>query len=302
MYRENEVIVSPDLVSWKRYDYFLNEDDTIDSLYPTNVRLPKVGVEVKYGIEGINYPSFWSERITASALWKNVKLGLILPTNGFSSISKDAFDVQRTMTYGGFGIAGQMDFPIAIIPESGIFHVNFGYVFGDANRSDHNPANSDNLLEPSIFDPAFQVNNYNPDFLVRFNGQVHYTFGIAIDQDYQLRFGLGGTGYHMESWRNTELTDDRQSVVYEKVDEEFVGGISGEVEFMARNITTPWGIGMQYFDEAIYTNIWLQIPIVENAFSIRLDANGFFKAFADEPEPWEHQSVFFPMARFIFNF
>lgn len=302
MYKENELIVSPDLVSWKKYEYFKNEDGSIDSLYPTNVRLPQVGLELKYGIEGINYPSFWSERITASAIWENVKLGIILPTSGYSSISQDAFDVQQTMTHGGFGIAGQMDFPVAIIPQSGIFHVNFGYVFGDANRSDHNPANNNVFTDPNFFTEQLYTNGtLNPDYMVRFNAQLHYTFGIAIDEDYQMRFGLGGTGYQMESWQNV-LSEDGTAVNFEKADEEFVGGISGEVEFMRLNNATPWGIGMQYFNEAVYANIWLQIPIVENTFSIRLDANGFFKAFADEAQPWEHDSVFFPMARFIFNF
>lgn len=300
MYKENEVIVSPDLLSWKKYEYFRTETGEIDSLYPTNVRLPKVGVELKYGIDGINYPSFWSERITASALWQNVKLGIILPTNGYSSLTSDVFDIQRTMTYAGFGIAGAMDFPIAVIPESGVFKTEFGYVFGKAKRSEYNPANADILLDPDFFDPIGQY-DFNPDFLVRFNAKIHYTFGLAIDKDYQLRFGLGGTGYQMEHWRNVSSENGR-SVNLEKIDEEFVGGISGEVEFMAKNISTPWGVSMQYFDEGIFTNIWLQIPIVENVFAFRLDAKGYFKAFSSELHPWENDSVFFPMARLIFNF
>lgn len=299
MFRENELIVSPDLISWKKYEYFRTETGEIDSLYPTNLRLPKVGVEIKYGIDGINYPSLWSERITASAMWQNVRLGMILPTNGYSSISTDAFDMQRTMTYAGFGIAGGMDFPISVIPQSGIFKVDFGYVFGDAKRSDFNPINNELNRDPQFIDPIFQTEN--PDHLVRFNAKIHYTFGMAIDQDYQLRFGLGGTGYQIEHWNN-RLNGNDNKVNYVKADEEFIGGISGEVEFMAKNITTPWGIGVQYFDQGIFTNLWLQIPIVENVFSFRLDAKGYFKAFADEPRAWENESVFFPMARLIFNF
>lgn len=299
MFKENELILSPDLISWKKYDYFLTETGEIDSLYPTNLRLPKVGVELKYGIDGINYPSFWSERITASALWQNVRLGIILPTNGYSSISTDAFDMQRTMTYAGFGIAGGMDFPISIIPQSGIFKVDFGYVFGDAKRSDFNPINDELNIDPKFIDPFTQA--ASPDHLVRFNAKIHYTFGIAIDQDYQLRFGLGGTGYQIEHWNN-KLNGNDNKVNFVKADEEFVGGISGEVEFMAKNITTPWGLSVQYFDQGLFTNIWLQIPIVDNVFSFRLDAKGYFKAFADEPKPWENESVFFPMARLIFNF
>jgi len=81
----NELIVSPDLISWRRYDYpqLVYSDgfiDTIDRI--TNYELPKYGVELKYGAEAINYPSFWSERLTLNAIWQGVKLGIILPTNG----------------------------------------------------------------------------------------------------------------------------------------------------------------------------------------------------------------------------
>lgn len=237
MYNENQLIVSPDLIAWRQYEFFKDIDGNIDSLYPTNVRLPKFGLELAYGIDGINYPSFTSERITASALWENMKMGIILPTNGYSETASNVFESQRHMTYAGVGIAAEMDFPVAVIPQSGIFHAEFGYVFGDAARADHNRFNEDDFLNPLVFNLQDQIDN--PDYLVRFNAKIHYTFAIAIDQNYQMRFGLGGTGYSMETWINNEAENNPNEIIREQHREEFVGGISGEVEFMATNKTTP---------------------------------------------------------------
>ena len=71
---------------------------------------------------------------------------------------------------------------------------------------------------------------------------------------------------------------------------------------MTKNISTPYGASVQYFDEGLGVNAWLQIPIIQNTFALRLDAKGYFKAFKDNPRAWEKKSVFIPMARFIVNF
>jgi hypothetical protein len=295
----NEVIVSPDLISWRRYDYpvLTYNDGYSDTLgRVTNSELPKYGVELKYGAEAINYPSFWSERLTLNAIWQGVKLGIILPTNGWSSLAKDLYNTERRLTYAGVGISGEADFPIAVIPKSGIFNASFAYVLGDAEEG---PVKRN--LDPDSYITNFDDN----DYLVRYNAQLHYTFGISIDDSYLLRFGLGGTIYGVEKWYNRLVEDPdtrRNSISYERMDDEAVGGISGRVEFMSRNVTTPYGLTAQYFDEGLYTNIWLQVPLVENTFALRLDAKGYFKAFGDAPRAWENKSVFLPMARFIVNF
>jgi len=134
---------------------------------------------------------------------------------------------------------------------------------------------------------------------------LHYTFGVAIDDDYMLRFGLGGTMYMMEKWFNNLIVDPEtrdSKIKYEMLDDETIGGVSGRIELMTRNVATPYGASIQYFDEALYTNLWLQVPIVENTFSIRIDAKGYFKAFTNTPRIWENKSVFIPMVRFIVNF
>lgn len=306
--KNNILVVSPDLISWTQYDeqYARKRDGSvatdsmgnaiIDPKRATNDYLPNFGVELKYGIEGINYPSFWSNRMTLSAIWKNVKFGLILPTDGWASFSEDVFNQQRTMTYGGVGLAGVLDFPFAVIPRSDVFQVQFGYVFGDAVSG-----NGTSKVDTDPF--SFQRSVNNNDYLMRFNTQVHYTFGISIDEDYFMRFSVGGTGYSMETWGyeiNDDLVDPK--VKLNERSSEFVGGISGKLEFMTTNNTTPFGGGIQYFDESLQFNGWVQVPVVENTFSIRLEANGYAVAFRKNPRPWEMNSLIVPMARLIYVF
>ncbi len=303
--KENELLISPDLISWRYYEAtkYRNEagEIVLDSFLINNQRLPKLGLELKYGIDEINFPSMWSERLTFSALWDRVKLGFILPTNGWSSLTKDLFNIERRFTHGGFGVAGEMDFPIKVIPKSGIFHIGFGYVFGDAKESSYKNRN----LDPD----NYQTNILDNDYLVRLNAQFHYTFAMSVDNDYLFRFGIGGTVYSVERWYN-QLIDNSgnpdaegNEIQFRKLNAETIGGISGKVEFMSKNITTPFGATVQYFDEGIGINAWLQFPIVENTLALRLDAKGYFKAFANEPREWESdKSVFIPMARFIVNF
>lgn len=294
-YKTDELVISPDLISWRKFPnpIVTYEDGFIDSTDPVaNRRLPLYGVELKYGLDGINYPSFWSERLTLSAVWEGVKLGIVLPTNGYSSIGKDLFSTERRLTYAGVGLAGEADFPMAVIPKSGIFNANFSYVFGNAKE--------EFAFKPDVITGGVNINSL--DYLVRFNGQLHYTFGVAIDEDYMLRFGLGGTMYVMEKWYNNVVFNEElreNSINFEMLESETIGGVSGKIEFMAKNASTPYGASVQYFDEGLYTNLWLQVPLVENSFSLRFDAKGYFKAFTNTPHKWENKSVFIPMLRFI---
>ena len=297
--KENEITLSPDLISWKKYTAPVYEDNTgaikLDSTGTSNLNLPEFGLELRYGIDNISYPSFWSERLSVSALWQSVKLGIILPTDGWSSLSKDLFNVDRRFTHAGVGLNGSFDFPFKVIPSSGVFHIDFGYVFGDAKPAPY---------KKRVIDPeTFSENMLDFDNLIRANVQIHYTFGLSVDENYWFRFGIGGTVYTAEKWYNKLFIDqnDVRSVKFVKLASETVGGISGKIEFLSRNIQTPFGGSLQYFDEALGATIWLQIPIVEHTFALRLDAKGYFTAFKDKPRDWENSSVFIPMARFIIN-
>jgi len=305
-WKENELLISPDLISWKKYttEYYEYEDEEgnikTEPYDYANSNLPSYGAEIRYGIDEINYPSFWSERLAVRAIWDNLKFGVILPTNGWSSLTSDLFDIDRTMTHAGFGVSVNADFPVKIIPQSGVFSFGGSYVFGDAKESTYK--NRQKLIDNNEY-----VYYYNSvlcnDYLVRYTGQLHYTFGVNIDDGYQMRFGIGGTVYSMESWRNKQEVNDEGEEVWNFIHErdDVIGGISMKAEYMASSVTTPYGISVQYFDESLACNAWLQIPVVTNTFFVRLDAKGFVAAFKDEPRPWEKRSLFMPMVRLIFN-
>lgn len=325
-YYPNEVIVSYDLISYRRYEpaYLAGMGDALpgdeggdaaagdeasgdaasseapaEEQLPTdvyNIELPKYGVELRYGIDEINYPSLWSERLALNALWQNAKLGVILPTSGWASLAK-SFGQQRQLTHAGFGVNGAFNFPIKVIPSSGIFHANFGYVFDDAVESSYKNHAKD--LFGGNFD---SVSN---DYLVRFNAQLHYTFAVAVDKDYMFRFGIGGSVYSVESWYNKlSVTEndgiEKREAVFTKRETETIGGISGRIEYMTVNTATPYGFALQYFDESVSGNLWLQIPFT-HAVAVRLDGKASAPVFRDAHK-WENSNVFIPSARLIWNF
>jgi len=314
----NELTISPDLIRWQSYSpsYSSTTDEftqikeierdslgnpIIDAAESSNNNLPNFGMELKYGVEGMYYNSFWSERLSLNAIWKSMKLGVILPTNGWASLSKDLYNQERRFTNSSsIGLGGKIDFPFYLIKMSDVWEFNFGYVFGDANQSSlHN--------RPGIRDFESNVGFYQQsqkDFLLRGNAQLHYSFAMNIDEDYSLRFGLGGSFYSVESWVNTiDSTDNRNlKLGYAKSETESVGGVSGRMDFMANNNATPYGFSMMYFDETLGLNAWLQIPVIENIFALRLEANGYAVAFKSKERDWENSSIFTPMLRVVYNF
>lgn len=287
----NEVIISvADGISYRRYERRASAGaaqgtgtDEFDSTIATNSTLPVYGVELRYGLEAINYPSLWSERLTLNALWGSSRLGLILPTNGWSKVST-AFGNTRTMTYAGLGVSGAFDFPIKVVSESGVFNLSTSFVFDDAKQSDY-----------MRFNP---VTGRNEDYLVRYHASLQYSFAVQIDKEFTFRMRLGGTLYGMESWAVDRSNAD--SVQYKKIANENIGGVSGRIDFMTTAWSTPVGFSVSYFDESLLSLAWLQIPVMQN-FSMRLDAQVFSPILRD-PHPWETNSVVIPSLRFIFNF
>lgn len=302
--KQNELILSPDWILWRRFPQPGYYDEAsgkfiVDTTLNSNSDLPLVGLELKYGIDCINYTSFFSERVTLSALWQNVKLGLILPTDGWASMGKNVFDINRKLTYAGFGLAGSFDFPIKVIPKSGVFHFDFGYVLGDAKESKYKSRNIDTLT----YTPWRTIANRDFDYLIRGNIQAYYTFGVQIDNNYLFRFGLGGTFYQVEQWYyDLDTANLRRRLVFKKYDEKSVGDVSIRVDFMSTDIATPFGANLQYFNGGIGGGVWLQVPIIRNTLYLRLDGRGYFVPFKDKPDEWENKGYFIPMARFILTF
>ncbi|MFN3306627.1 MAG: hypothetical protein ACK42Z_05515 [Candidatus Kapaibacteriota bacterium] len=301
--KQNEVIISPDWILWRQFPKPGYYDDAgnfvVDSEAHSNLDLPNFGLELKYGIDCINYISFFSERLTVSALWQNVKLGIILPTDGWASMGKNVFDIERRLTFASFGLAGSFDFPIKVIPKSGVFHFDFGYVVGDAKESKYKSRNIDTLT----YQPSIAIAKSDFDYLVRGNAQAYYTFGAQIDNDYLFRFGLGATFYLVEKWfYDLDTADFRRRLLFRKYDEVAAGDISIRIDFMAQNIATPFGANIQYFNGGIGGGVWMQVPIVKNTFFLRIDGRGYFVPFKEKPEEWENKGYFLPMVRFIVNF
>ncbi|MBL0323495.1 MAG: hypothetical protein IPP80_14205 [Ignavibacteria bacterium] len=129
---------------------------------------------------------------------------------------------------------------------------------------------------------------------------MQYTFAIRIDESFMFRMRLGGTVYNMESWATTAGQDLDTAVIYRKVDNQTVGGLSGAVDFMATAWSTPVGFTLSYFDETILGKAWLQVPIMDQ-FAVRFDARIFAPVFRD-PRQWENDAVVMPAVNFIFNF
>ncbi len=290
---ENEIVVSlADGISYRRYERPKAEDgsavvpDSGTTGPATNNNLPKYGVELRYGLEDINYPSLWSERMSLNALWGASRLGLVLPTSGWSSLASD-FGNTRTMTNGGIGINGSFDFPIRVVSQSGVFNVSASYVFDDATKTDH-----------QVFDAD---NRRFVDNLVRFHAAVHYSFAVRIDKDFMFRFRLGGTVYNMEQWGDQLLpSGDTSKLSFAKYQAQTIGGVSGRIDFMTTGWATPVGFSLSYFDDTMLGVAWLQVPVMPE-MAVRFDARIFTPVFRDA-RLWEREAIVLPSVRFVFNF
>jgi hypothetical protein len=306
-------------------------DSTVKRIY--NKNLPLYGVELRYGMPEINYPSLWSERMTLNVMWQSNKFGIILPTNGWSSLATDVFSAQRKLTHAGLGIYGSLDFPIKLVNQGGVFNFNGSYVFGPAAV---NPVSTQFMFagrNASGQSDSASYRSLDLSYLPRFHAQAHYSFAIDIDRTAFFRFKLGATMYVIQRFAELEQqngNDENGRPIYEKknrqIDQysyddlstlnrfdqlkiaamnglqgsEVVAGLSGRIEFMNRSRTVPWGASMQFFDGSISGDVWAQVPVV-NGFDLRIMAQYFQVALRD-PKPWEEQTIVQPSLQMLFNF
>lgn len=304
-YGPNELTISaPDLISYRRYRpdpvgmtiKVMEMDSTgteveVEKEVPTyNSRLAQYGFELRSGLEDLNYPSTWSERLALNAIWSQAKLGIILPTSGLASVASSLGNT-RTMTHAGFGVNTSIEVPIKLIAESGVFNIAGSYVFGDAIKSEHQRFDKDVKFESYLGSPT--------DYLIRYHAQVHYTFAVRVDDANLFRMRLGGAAYGIERWA-TQNFPDNDSTSFDMFDDKFYGGVSAKIEFMNTSWSTPLGASLQYFDDAILGNVWLHVQ-ASNELGFRLDVNMFTPVFRDA-RPWENSSVFMPSFRAILNF
>jgi hypothetical protein len=306
-------------------------DSSVKRIY--NKNLPLYGVELRYGMPEINYPSLWSERMTLNVMWQSNKFGIVLPTNGWSSLATDVFSAQRKLTHAGLGIYGSLDFPIKLVNQGGVFNFNGSYVFGPAAS---NPVSTQFMFagrNTSGQSDSASYRSLDLSYLPRFHAQAHYSFAVDIDRTAFFRFKLGATMYVIQRFAELEQqngNDENGRPIYEKknrqIDQysyddlstlnrfdqlkiaamnglqgsEVVAGLSGRIEFMNRSRTVPWGASMQFFDGSISGDVWAQVPVV-NGFDLRIMAQYFQVALRD-PKPWEEQTIVQPSLQMLFNF
>jgi hypothetical protein len=306
-------------------------DSTVKRIY--NKNLPLYGVELRYGMPEINYPSLWSERMTLNVMWQSNKFGIVLPTNGWSSLATDVFSAQRKLTHAGLGIYGSLDFPIKLVNQGGVFNFNGSYVFGPAAS---NPVSTQFMFagrNTSGQSDSASYRSLDLSYLPRFHAQAHYSFAVDIDRTAFFRFKLGATMYVIQRFAELEQqngNDENGRPIYEKknrqIDQysyddlstlnrfdqlkiaamnglqgsEVVAGLSGRIEFMNRSRTVPWGASMQFLDGSISGDVWAQVPVV-NGFDLRIMAQYFQVALRD-PKPWEEQTIVQPSLQMLFNF
>lgn len=313
--KDMELLVSPDHIRWTKYPMFFLErrgklqldslgNPVVDPRRANNSELPEIGFELKYGADDINMPSFFSNRLNFSVLWNKVKLGMILPTSGWAGMQETIFSTERSLTHGGFGVVGEFDFALPIIPKSDVFKLSFGYTFGDAVASPYRSESLGNSLSENPLMTGLIADPRNNEYLLRYNTTLHYTFGLDIDTDYLLRFGIGGSVYSMENWKHGVILDENNipdDAKFERFMTDVVGGLSAKVDFMVRNTSTPYGATLNYFDETINLNFFVQFPVVDNMLYLKLRANGNI-ILRENQRPWEIGSFFMPMANIIYVF
>lgn len=306
-------------------------DSSVKRIY--NKNLPLYGVELRYGMPEINYPSLWSERMTLNVMWQSNKFGIILPTNGWSSLATDVFSAKRRLTHAGLGIYGSLDFPIKLLNQGGVFNFNGSYVVGNAAV---NPVATEFMFagrNASGQSDSASYRTLDLSYLPRFHAQAHYSFAVDIDRTAFFRFKLGATMYVIQRFAELEQqngNDENGRPIYEKknrqIDQysyddlstlnrfdqlkiaaisglqgsEVIAGLSGRVEFMNRSRTVPWGASMQFFDGSISGDVWAQVPVVKG-FDLRIMAQYFQVALRD-PKPWEEQTIVLPSLQMLFNF
>ncbi len=295
----NELVVGTDvLVGY--YSYELKDNQIPD---------PKWGVEVLNNFDEINYPSIWGGRLTVNALLENVKIGAVLPQPRFGGNTVDSSGIgsQPQRILGGYGIAFSGDFDAPILDNSGLFNFHASYTFGEAE--------TDAMLPRQVERTMFQDNTFEDNvtsegerlYLIRFAFQSYYSFGLYADNDahHLFRMKLGGTVYGVDEYSRDVLTVLNSDLPVEgepmltKNSSKTIGGLSAKIEYMKGGTNIPYGVGIQYFDESLLSNLWIQFVVARN-LDLKLEGK-FFTALRD-PQPWENNSLIVPSLALKYHF
>jgi hypothetical protein len=288
----NEITVGTDvLLAFHNYDLSKKND-------------PKLvwGVELENNFDEINYPSIWGGRMSLSALLENVKIGAILPTLRFgsdTSIAASGLGTRPQKLMSGYGVLFSGDFTAPLLANSGLFNFYASYTFSESNSG----------IGPQTFNEASRVfSGGEPAWLIRYAFQGYYSFGFYADANatHLFRLKFGGTVYGVDRYLSRPDTTVSLNDVSErplalfKDGSETVGGVSGKIEYMKGGQAIPFGAGVQYNDQSILANVWLQF-IINPSLDLKLEGKYFTPMFRD-PHDWENVNNVVPSLSVKYHF
>lgn len=263
---------------------------------------PVWGVELLNNFDEINYPSIWGGRLTLNAILENIKIGAVLPQIRFggNTIDSSGFGTSRQKIIGGYGIAVSGDFAAPVIDNSGLFNFYGSYTFSESNTD-----------KIRLFDSTSQFNEVG--YLIRYALQAYYSFGFYADAaaKHLFRLKIGGTVYGVDYFTRKVDPDAIQSEDQEPVTSLFkdnsksFGGVSGKVEYMKGGQVIPWGASVQYVDNSILADAWIQFAITPR-FDLKFEGKYFTPLEnADErllSHPWENPNLIVPAVSVKYHF
>lgn len=295
----HEIVIGTDVIAGY-YSYEMNTEK--------QVKETKWGLELLNNFDELNYPSIWGGRMTLNAILRNIKLGAVLPQIRFggNTIAESGLFDKPQRILGGYGIAFGGDFAAPVLNNSGLFNFHASYTFGEAGTDavaktvyEVQPGDS-GLGDPTVTGER--------GYLIRYAFQGFYSFGFYADNESQhlFRMKLGGTVYGVDEFERRQVlgrgSDIQTDTVpgLEKVSSETIGGIAGRIEYMKGGTDIPYGIGLQYFDAAIQSNIWIQF-IISRSLDLKLEGRFFSSVFRDA-KPWEEESLIIPSLEVKYHF
>lgn len=263
---------------------------------------PEWGVELRNNFDEINYPSIWGGRLTLNAVLENIKIGGVLPQLRFggNTIDSSGIGTSRQKIIGGYGLAISGDFAAPMLNNSGLFNFYGSYTFSEAN--------TDAIRLSTGIEPAEE------GYLVRYAFQGYYSFGFYADAAARnlFRIKIGGTVYGVDAFsRRIDSaalagggeTTETPTMLQEEWSRSR-GGVSGKIEYMKGGQLVPWGAGIQYFDQSVLANVWLQFAI-SRSLDLKLEGKYFASFDGDDrrlTHPWENPNLVVPSISVRYHF
>ena len=258
------------------------------------------GVELENNFDELNYPGIWGGRMTLNAILENIKIGAVLPAFRFgdSTIATSGIGSRPQKIIGGYGISFEGDFTAPVIQSSGLFNFHGSYTFSEV---------APEQMVPTIFTPNNTVGEVG--YLVRYDFQAFYSFGFFADPAarHLFRLKVGGTVYGVEGLRREQDTlapitgeDEPMTFVVNEVSRATQGGVAAAIEYMRTGTWAPFGARLQYVDNSLLSDLWIQFAIARN-LDLKFDIKYFTPVFRD-PHEWENPNLVVPSVTMRYHF